>query len=58
MIRLLGSVGRICDEGSGGKFTNDEAYVMTTQGKEVSKFKRKGGLYVHSRFVFEEDEKT
>ena len=46
VTRPLWSVGRICDEGFDVKFTNNEAYVMTKEGKEVCKFKRKGGLYV------------
>ena len=39
-------MGRICDEGFDVKFTNNEAYVIAKEGKEVCKFKRKGGLYV------------
>ena len=46
VTRPLWSVGRICDEGFEVKFTNNEAYVLTKEGKEVCKFKRKGGLYV------------
>ena len=46
VTRPLWSVGRICDEGFEVKFTNNEAYVLTKDCKEVCKFKRKGGLYV------------
>ena len=46
VTRPLWSVGRICDEGFEVKFTNNEAYVLTKEGKEVCKFNRKGGLYV------------
>ena len=46
VTRPLWSVGRICDEGFEVKFTNNEAYVLTKEGKEVCKFNRKRGLYV------------
>ena len=46
VTRPLWSVGRICDEGFEVKFTNSEAHVLTKEGKEVCRFRRKGGLYV------------
>ena len=46
VTRPLHSVSKICDEGFEVRFTKDAAVVLTSDGKVVAKYVRKGGLYV------------
>ncbi len=46
VTRPLWSVGRICDEGFEVKLKKTYAVVLTSTGKEVCRFERRGGLYI------------
>jgi len=47
VTRPLHSVSRMCDEGCEVMFTKTEA-IVKKNGKVVSRYPRKGGLYVRS----------